>query len=74
MSQIYYLFVINHDDNKMPSIYKEIKRIVDNSVIDLWRKDYEVMQATMIYGDSLPFNKLIEKIQLLNNNINSMEY
>ncbi|MEQ3031703.1 nucleotidyl transferase AbiEii/AbiGii toxin family protein [Alistipes indistinctus] len=43
-------------------------------VIDLWRKDYEAMQATMIYGDSLPFDKLIEKIQLLNDNINSMEY
>lgn len=38
-------------------------------VIDLWRKDYEVMQETMIYGDSLPFEKLIEKIQLLNDYI-----
>lgn len=43
-------------------------------VIDLWRKDYEAMQATMIYGDSLLFDKLIEKLQLLNDNINSMEY
>lgn len=42
-------------------------------VIELWRKDYEVMRETMIYGDSLPFDKLIEKIRVLNDNINSMQ-
>lgn len=43
-------------------------------MIELWRKDYEAMQETMIYGESLMFDKLIEKIQVLNDSINSMEY
>ena len=42
-------------------------------IIELWRKDYEAMQETMIYGESLPFDKLVEKIQALNDSINSME-
>ncbi len=32
------------------------------------------MQETMIYGDSLPFDKLIEKIRMLNDSINSIEH
>ncbi len=43
-------------------------------ILELWHKDYEVMQETMIYGDSLPFEKLIEKIRFLNDNINAMKY
>lgn len=37
-----------------------------------WRKDYEEMQETMIYGESLPFDALIEKIRQLNKRINSL--
>jgi predicted nucleotidyltransferase component of viral defense system len=36
------------------------------SVIEEWKKDYERMQGYMIYGISLPFNKLIERIKVLN--------
>ena len=36
------------------------------SVIDNWQDDYFAMQASMIYGDSLPFGKLIERIKKLN--------
>ena len=43
-------------------------------VMELWRKDYEIMQESMIYGDSLPFDKLIEKIRALNDRINLMQY
>ena len=43
-------------------------------VMELWRRDYEMMQESMIYGDSLPFDKLIEKIRDLNDKINSMPY
>ncbi|MDR2511052.1 MAG: nucleotidyl transferase AbiEii/AbiGii toxin family protein [Bacteroidales bacterium] len=39
-------------------------------VIDRWKEDYETMQGTMIYGNSLPFNKLIDKIKQLNERIN----
>jgi predicted nucleotidyltransferase component of viral defense system len=35
-------------------------------VIDDWQQDYEKMQSTMIYGSSLPFDKLIERIKELN--------
>jgi len=47
-----------------------VKIIPPESVIDLWKEDYEIMQRTMIYGKSLPFNELIEKIKLLNERIN----
>ena len=40
-----------------------------DNVIDQWKADYEVMRSTMIYGDSLPFNKLIGKIKELNERI-----
>ena len=36
------------------------------SVIEKWNDDYSAMQASMIYGDSLPFGKLIERISELN--------
>ena len=35
-------------------------------IMDSWRKDYENMQSGMIYGKSLPFDKLIERIKELN--------
>lgn len=43
-------------------------------IMELWRKDYELMQESMIYGDSLPFDKLIERIHDLNGRINTMRY
>ena len=43
------------------------------NIIDLWKSDYETMQNTMIYGNSLPFNKLIEKIKQLNERINLLD-
>lgn len=35
-------------------------------VIPYWKDDYTKMQSTMIYGASLPFEKLIERIKELN--------
>ncbi len=32
------------------------------------------MQESMIYGESLPFDKLIEKIRALNDRTNSLQY
>ena len=37
-----------------------------------WRRDYETMRETMIYGDSLPFDKLINKLKQLNERINNL--
>ena len=53
---------------------KTLRIVPPADIIALWRKDYEEMQETMIYGDSLPFDKLMEKIRMLNDSINSMEY
>ena len=39
---------------------------------EAWKKDYETMQESMIYGDSLPFDKLLEKIYSLNERINKL--
>ena len=41
-------------------------------VYESWKRDYEIMQETMIYGESLPFDKLVEKIRLLNERINGL--
>jgi len=42
--------------------------------IDRWVADYETMQRTMIYGESLPFNKLIDKMKQLNERINRIDW
>ena len=36
------------------------------TIINAWRKDYETMRSSMIYGKSLSFDELIERIQELN--------
>jgi predicted nucleotidyltransferase component of viral defense system len=36
------------------------------NVIDLWKADYESMRKNMIYGKSLPFEKLMDRIRELN--------
>jgi predicted nucleotidyltransferase component of viral defense system len=47
-----------------------VKIVPPESVIDLWKTDYEIMQGTMIYGKSLSFNALIANIKQLNERIN----
>ena len=44
----------------------KINFIPPTIIIDEWRKDYETMQSSMIYGESLPFNGLIERVRELN--------
>ena len=45
-----------------------------NSVISNWKNDYKKMQQDMIYGDSSPFEKLIEQIKKLKEKINQAEW
>jgi predicted nucleotidyltransferase component of viral defense system len=40
-----------------------IKIIPPDNIISLWKTDYETMRETMIYGESLSFNKLIDRIK-----------
>jgi len=51
---------------------KTINIVPPDHIINLWKADYETMQRTMIYGKSLPFDKLIEKIKELNIKINGI--
>ncbi|MDR0811829.1 MAG: nucleotidyl transferase AbiEii/AbiGii toxin family protein [Paludibacter sp.] len=53
---------------------QSINIIPPASIIDQWAEDYENMQKTMIYGQSLPFNKLIAKIKQLNERINKIDF
>lgn len=47
--------------------------IPPQNVIKQWEDDYNKMRA-MIYGDTLPFNKLINKIKELNERINQIDW
>jgi len=44
----------------------------ENALVQ-WQKDYETMRETMIYGESPPFDKLIEKIKQLNEKIRGIK-
>ena len=46
-----------------------INIIPPQSVIDLWKEDYEKMQRTMIFRESLTFSQAIDKIMELNKKI-----
>ena len=37
-----------------------------------WQKDYQVMQEFMIYGESLPFDKLMAELTILKEKINNL--
>ena len=43
-----------------------ISFVPPTSILPKWKEDYEYMRANMIYGDSLPFDRLIERIADLN--------
>jgi len=52
----------------------KINIVPSENIINLWKADYETMCETMIYGNSLPFNKLIDKIKQLNEKINQINW
>jgi predicted nucleotidyltransferase component of viral defense system len=53
---------------------KTIKIVPPENIIDLWKTDYETMRETMIYGNSLSFNKLMDRIKQLNERINQIDW
>lgn len=53
--------------NHIPS---RIKILPPDALMDNWKKDYQQMQLSMIYRDSISFEKLIERITELNYRIN----
>jgi len=50
-----------------PDIRRRICLIPPRAIIEDWQKDYETMRDAMIYGDSLPFDELILRMELLQN-------
>ena len=43
-------------------------------VRDIWKKDYQAMQESMIYEESPSFERLIEKLTVLNQRIKTLSY
>jgi predicted nucleotidyltransferase component of viral defense system len=41
-------------------------------ILAAWQKDYQVMQGAMIYGESLPFDKLMAELTILKGKINNL--
>jgi predicted nucleotidyltransferase component of viral defense system len=56
-------------DNHIP---QKINPIPPTEIIDEWQKDYEIMQDSMIYGESLSFSELIERIEELKKRFKSI--
>jgi predicted nucleotidyltransferase component of viral defense system len=53
---------------------EKINFVPPDFILDSWREDYEIMQSGMIYGKSLSFEKLIERIKLLNERFRNIQY
>ncbi|MBF0649242.1 nucleotidyl transferase AbiEii/AbiGii toxin family protein [Dysgonomonas sp. GY75] len=53
---------------------KSIRIVPPADIMAVWQKDYATMRETMIYGESLPFEDLIEKIRVLNERICGLSY
>jgi hypothetical protein len=53
---------------------QSISIVPSENIIDQWKDDYETMRRTMIYGKSLSFDKLIDRIKQLNERINRIDW
>lgn len=59
------LFTSMRDMDYSPDIRKRIVLLPPASFMDEWHRDYDAMRDAMIFGESLPFDKLIERIAIL---------
>jgi hypothetical protein len=50
----------------------KINPIPPDAIIGAWEKDYQAMQESMLYNPSLPFDKLIGRMQELKTRINNL--
>ena len=53
---------------------KLINPVPPDVVMDKWAKDYQRMQSEMIYGESLSFEQLIQRIKELKYRINNLDW
>jgi hypothetical protein len=66
---------INLRDFDYDTLYpKHLSLDIPANVLDLWRKDYETMQRTMIYGQSVTFDELLAEMRQLNQCISELPY
>lgn len=49
-----------------------IRFIPPDGLLSEWETDYEQMRENMIYGDTLPFNKLVQELSLIQTKINGL--
>ena len=47
---------------------------IPEDVLPLWRKDYENMRQSMIYGQSVSFDELLSEMRKLNDRIHALPY
>jgi Nucleotidyl transferase AbiEii toxin, Type IV TA system len=52
----------------------KINPLPPGNLMAAWKKDYEQMQQSMIYRESLPFDKLLKRITLLKDRINELNH
>lgn len=60
-----------HDMDYTPDIRKRLILVPREDIIDNWRRDYEEMSQTMIYGDKPTFNELLEAMRELEHRFKS---
>jgi predicted nucleotidyltransferase component of viral defense system len=51
----------------------QINFVPENEVIDLWKDDYKSMQEAFIYGQSITFEALLERMKELRNRFHSIK-
>ncbi len=59
------IFTHMKDVDYTPDVRDRVCLIPPQNIIEEWRKDYEAMQTSMIYGESLSFEKLIKRMSAL---------
>lgn len=53
---------------------ENIRFVPPDTIIKKWEADYQEMKGSMIYGQSLDFNELINRLTELQNRINKIQY
>lgn len=78
----FYLHIVKHRQTIIPirgidyanHTPEKINLIPPDNFIAVWKKDYELMQQSMIYRESLSFDKLMERIVTLKKRINKIKH
>lgn len=53
---------------------QSISFVPPTDILSYWEEDYKNMQLTMIYGESLSFDKLIQRIEELNERFRQIQF